>query len=125
MAAANVFRPQRKHRSVGCGNNPMKILYLCADAGIPVLGYKGASVHVRELVAAFARAGHQVVLAAPLLNKSPWEKPQPVSGTLLHLRLSNGAHTAVLAAKEFTETLGIESTLSSELRRMLYNRELE
>jgi glycosyltransferase involved in cell wall biosynthesis len=103
----------------------MKILYLCADAGIPVLGHKGASVHVRELVAAFARAGHRVVLAAPLLNKSPWEKPQPVSGTLLHLRLSSGAHTAVLAAKEFTETLGIQSTLASELRRILYNSELE
>src|SRR5262249_3940411 len=31
----------------------MKILYLCADSGIPVLGRKGASVHVRELIAAF------------------------------------------------------------------------
>ncbi len=103
----------------------MKILYLCADAGIPVLGYKGASVHVRELVAAFARTGHRVVLAAPLLNKSPWEKPQPLAGTLLHLRLSSGAQAAVVAAKEFTGTLGIPGTLSSELRRILYNKELE
>ena len=53
----------------------MKILYLCPDLGIPVLGRKGASVHVRELVAAFGRAGHSVVLASPLLNKSPWEEP--------------------------------------------------
>jgi glycosyltransferase involved in cell wall biosynthesis len=103
----------------------MKILYLCADAGIPVLGYKGSSVHVRELMAAFARAGHQVILAAPLLNKSPWEKPQSIAGTLLHLRLSGGAQSTVLAAKEFTETIGVQSTLSSELRRILYNRELE
>ena len=31
----------------------MKILYLCSDLGIPVLGRKGASVHVRSLVAAY------------------------------------------------------------------------
>ena len=53
----------------------MKILYLCSDLGIPVLGRKGASVHVRGLVAAFVRAGHFIVLAAALLNKTPWERP--------------------------------------------------
>ena len=47
----------------------MNILYLCPDLGIPVLGRKGASVHVRELVAEFGRAGNAVVVAAPLLNK--------------------------------------------------------
>ncbi len=26
----------------------MKIAYICADTGIPVLGNKGASVHIRE-----------------------------------------------------------------------------
>ena len=31
----------------------MKILYLCPDLGIPVLGRKGAAVHVRELIGAF------------------------------------------------------------------------
>ena len=35
----------------------MKILYLCPDLGIPVLGHKGASVHVRELASALTRAG--------------------------------------------------------------------
>ena len=29
----------------------MRLLYLCCDPGIPVLGHKGASVHVRELAA--------------------------------------------------------------------------
>jgi len=102
----------------------VKILYLCPDAGVPVQGNKGAAVHVRELVAAFARAGHNVILAAPVLNKSPWEKPQAVAGNVLHLRLSTAAQSAVLAAKDFTETLGVESALSSELRRILYNQEL-
>jgi glycosyltransferase involved in cell wall biosynthesis len=42
----------------------MNILYVCADRGIPVLGNKGASVHVRSLTAAMARLGHKVTLAA-------------------------------------------------------------
>src|SRR5262245_63979556 len=41
----------------------VRILYLCADLGIPVLGRKGASVHVRSLAAALTRAGHAVVVA--------------------------------------------------------------
>src|SRR3989442_11417238 len=39
-----------------------RIAYLCPDLGIPVLGRKGASAHVRGLVAAFGRAGHSVAL---------------------------------------------------------------
>lgn len=103
----------------------MKILYLCPDAGIPVLGHKGASIHVREMVGALTRASHQVVVAAPVLNKSPWEKPESINGSLLHLRLSTAAQSAVAAAKAFTDTLGVESSLSSELRRILYNHELQ
>jgi glycosyltransferase involved in cell wall biosynthesis len=103
----------------------VKILYLCPDAGIPVLGHKGAAVHVRELVAAFVRTGHQVVVAAPVLNKSPWEKPENVAGSLLQIRLSAAAQTAVFAAKDFAETLGAQSSLASELRRVLYNQELQ
>ena len=40
----------------------MKILYLNTDRGIPVLGDKGASVHVREFITALARQGHEVIL---------------------------------------------------------------
>ena len=43
----------------------MRILYLNADPGVPVLGHKGASVHVRELTRALARRGAEVVVAAP------------------------------------------------------------
>src|SRR5438034_34415 len=50
----------------------MKILYLCADAGIPVLGRKGASVHVRELIGAFARAGHRVTHAALAVEQATY-----------------------------------------------------
>lgn len=42
----------------------MKILYICGDQGIPVFGRKGASTHIREMIAAWQRAGHEIMLAA-------------------------------------------------------------
>lgn len=42
----------------------MNVLYVCADRGIPVLGNKGASVHVRSVTAAMQALGHEVTLAA-------------------------------------------------------------
>ena len=102
----------------------MKILYVCPDLGIPVLGRKGASVHVRELVAAFGRAGHSVVLAAPLLNKSPWEEPAELEAQLLHAPPAPDVVSAFYALKAFNETLGIEDSLPGELRRILYNQDL-
>ena len=43
----------------------MRLLYLTADPGVPVLGHKGASVHVRELAAALSRLGVEVAIASP------------------------------------------------------------
>lgn len=102
----------------------MKILYLCPDLGIPVLGRKGAAVHVRGLASAFVRAGHTVVLAAPCLTKSPWENPASLDVPLL--QLTSGAETeeVILALKAFNGLLGVENTLPGELRRILYNQDL-
>lgn len=38
----------------------MKICYLCADHGIPILGRKGCSTHVRETCRSLQEAGHAV-----------------------------------------------------------------
>lgn len=102
----------------------MKILYLCPDLGIPVLGYKGASVHLRGLTAALVRNGHSVVLATPLLNKSPWERPASLDASLFHLPPSPNISASCLALKEYNETLEVENSLPGELRRILYNQEL-
>lgn len=102
----------------------MKILYLCPDLGIPVLGRKGAAVHVREMAAAFGRGGHSVVLAAQMLNKSPWETPASMATPPLQVRPNPSAAAAVAALKEFNELLGVENSLPGELRRILYNQEL-
>lgn len=102
----------------------MKILYLCSDAGIPVLGRKGASVHVRQLIASFARSGHRVVLAAPSLTKSPWDEPAEVAAEVIHCRLSASAQDAVNAVKDYAGELVGASSLASELRRILASQEL-
>ena len=102
----------------------MKILYLCTDLGIPVLGHKGASVHVRSLVSALSRAGHTVVLASPLLSKSPWEVPAKLDVSLLHLPPSADTVNAVLSLKAFNESLGVTNSLPGELRSILYDQEL-
>lgn len=43
----------------------MRLLYLSTDPGVPVLGHKGASVHVRAMTSAFVDAGVEVTVASP------------------------------------------------------------
>lgn len=38
----------------------MRIVYVSADRGIPVFGEKGASIHIQEMMRAFASLGHDV-----------------------------------------------------------------
>ena len=44
----------------------LRILYLCADRGIPYWGSKGSSIHVRAVVEGLAQAGHSVDVVARL-----------------------------------------------------------
>src|SRR5690242_13825182 len=46
----------------------MNVLYVCADRGIPLLGGKGASVHVRSVTSAMQALGHRVTLAIRRLD---------------------------------------------------------
>ena len=97
----------------------MKILYLNFDRGIPVLGDKGASVHVREFVQTAADLGHEVVLACATLgggNAAPAAKifefpvvsPRPTE-----------AHGGVLAPEGAGEHV---AELTRELARLEHNR---
>jgi len=43
----------------------MRLLFLSCDPGIPILGHKGASVHVRELASALSHIGAKVAIASP------------------------------------------------------------
>lgn len=59
----------------------MKILYLNTDRGIPVLGDKGASVHVRSFISAAVALGHEVVLACTALG----DGNPPPPARIIHL----------------------------------------
>ncbi len=52
----------------------MRIAYVCTDPGIPVAGTKGASVHVRAVVAELLAAGHEVHLLTPRPGLTPGER---------------------------------------------------
>lgn len=100
----------------------MKILYLNPDRGIPVLGDKGASVHVREFVAAAAELGHEVVLACAALGSG---NPAPVERILCVEYNSTDAEL-----REECSRLGLpvsmlsDLTLRREVSRLAYDRTL-
>jgi glycosyltransferase involved in cell wall biosynthesis len=54
----------------------MRIVYVCADPGIPVLGGKGASVHVRSVTTALVERGHTIVLVCAKVGAG--NPPPPV-----------------------------------------------
>jgi glycosyltransferase involved in cell wall biosynthesis len=49
----------------------MRIAYVCADAGVPVFGRKGGSVHVQEMIRALQRHGARVELFAARAGEPP------------------------------------------------------
>ncbi len=102
----------------------MKILYVCADFGIPVLGTKGAAVHVREMIAALGRAGHTVILASPKLQKNLWESPEEINARLLHLPPAAMTRETMKCLMKFEDMLAESTPLPGQIRRMLYNKEM-
>ena len=54
----------------------MRIVYVCADRGIPVYSDKGASIHIQEMIQAFIALGHDVkVVCARVGNDSGARSP--------------------------------------------------
>ena len=98
----------------------MRILYLNPDRGIPVLGDKGASVHVREFVTALARHGHEIVLLCANLG----EGNAPPPGTLIEIPVE----TDVSALERECLGWGLpltaldDQTTRRELQRLAYDR---
>ncbi|MEK7322958.1 MAG: glycosyltransferase family 4 protein [Pseudomonadota bacterium] len=102
----------------------MKLLYLSPDYGIPVLGYKGAAVHVRSMVAALGRAGHQVVLISPMATASGWDTPEPLAAKFVHLPASDELLACIDTVEAYGELLATDTSLAKDLRRILYDRHL-
>ena len=49
----------------------MRIAYVCADAGVPIFGRKGCSVHVQEMLRALQRRGAGVDVFAARVDETP------------------------------------------------------
>jgi glycosyltransferase involved in cell wall biosynthesis len=78
----------------------MRVAYVCADAGIPVFGCKGASVHVQEMIRALGRQGASVELFAARVGEP---RPPGFDALPIHRLPSVGdgepaGHTAEVAA---------------------------
>lgn len=102
----------------------MRILYVCPDDGIPVLGAKGGAVHVREMIAALARAGHQVILAAPVGLKSSAEEPAALAGEFVEIAPSAATEKMAAGMRSFLGRVECDKSAARSVRRMLYDNEL-
>lgn len=108
----------------------MKFLYLCADPGIPVLGAKGASVHVREFVNALMNRGHTVTLVCA--NRGYGNEPGFLSITEIppHPGAVDESSLAELKAQVPALPLGVDAPrgtnklLDAELDKWAYNFQL-
>ena len=102
----------------------MNVLYVSSDLGIPVLGHRGGSIHVRELVHAFRRAGHRVTVASPARTKSPWDEPARLDASLVHVEASAVTDAATRRVLTFASSVDAPRAVADDLRRILYNADL-
>lgn len=98
----------------------MRIAYLCTDLGVPVAGYHGCSVHVRQVADAFVTLGHQVTVLCT-------ERGDPAAGTckaeIRHLAPSGLAEVACWLLD--SEPCVADRQMQWDLRALLYNMWLE
>jgi len=78
----------------------MRIAYVCADAGVPIFGRKGCSVHVQEMLRAFQRRGAGVDGFAARVDEAP---PSGLESLQVHHLTPVGdgdpsSHAAAIAA---------------------------
>ena len=100
----------------------MKILYLNFDRGIPVLGDKGASVHVREFVRAAAALGHQVLVVCAALGEG--NAPPPADIVELPLAEADAGLDSLRRELCLAEAGADETLLGRELARLAYDRSI-
>lgn len=91
----------------------MRIAYVCADFGIPIGGHKGASVHVREMVAALVLQGHDVRVFTPNPGSG-----NPLDALLCQIEPSDRAVPMKWLAARIG---GHGNRAARELRELFYN----
>jgi glycosyltransferase involved in cell wall biosynthesis len=98
----------------------MKILYLNPDRGIPVLGDKGASVHVREFVTALSQEGHETLLVCATAGEG--NEPPPASMIELAPEHDDDDLAQEAATRSICGNPATDRILRRELARLHYDR---
>lgn len=109
----------------------MNIAYVCADLGIPVLGNKGASVHVREFSDALVALGHTVHVISAAAAVRGDAHPTGLSANAMRATLtvvepSEAAHTMARSLAAQLLRVGWQRNpkhLTSELDHLLTDGE--
>lgn len=105
----------------------MKIGYVSADFGVPFCGDAGKTVHLRELVDAFRRAGVAVHLLSPAVPESGAGAGLSGEGAPLEVErvgLADSHAALQLELEQLDPWFGRPTRLRHELRNLLYNRTL-
>ncbi len=113
----------------------MNLAYISADFGVPIFGFKGASIHVREMVTALQQVGQAVcVLSSATEDEgqtfgerrvaaAPFAAPAQQRGNLNFLPV--GPREDQLSLFKELEALdkfwGVKTRIRHELRNQLYN----
>jgi Glycosyltransferase len=92
----------------------MNIAYISADFGVPILGFKGASIHVREMIVAWRKAGHAVCVISPAMEPGKDDACLPVPAAAHHLQ-------AFAELEGLDQFFGMKTRIRQELRNWLYN----
>ena len=98
----------------------MKILYMNPDRGIPVLGDKGASVHVREFITAAAELGHEVLLACATLGSG--NPPPPARIACIEYSVTDAELHAACIELGLPVSALSDLALRREISRLAYDR---
>ena len=88
-------------RAVGA----MRIAYVCTDAGVPVFGTKGCSIHVREFLRALVANGAEVSLYANRIGGDPIPGLEDVRVSELFIKREGGTARREQAALGANENL--------------------
>jgi len=111
----------------------MNIAYISADFGVPVFGYKGASIHVREMVHAFSKAGHQICIISPAMEPDSEKEKGGASHTaphpshslagveFLHVQPQERHLQLFKELERLDKFWGMKTRIRQELRNLLYN----
>src|SRR5690242_17280492 len=94
----------------------LRILYLCADPGIPVLGYKGASTHVRALVGALVEQSHTVIVVCSVRGAG-----NPLAAEIVEVAPDADARRLGQLGDLAFARSGLAGKPGAELKRLLHN----